>query len=120
MLFKKTLALASVTSVGLTSAQIVGDTTLYQPTYPSTIYCGWDCPINGEWLAVPQAFFNSYGCGTLVRLTYESGTPPWPTTVVPICDICTTCTSAEWEASPPVFGALGHGGASSLLVEYNI
>ncbi|KDQ13769.1 hypothetical protein BOTBODRAFT_33211 [Botryobasidium botryosum FD-172 SS1] len=118
-MFKNTLALVTLSTLaGLGASQIVGDITLYQLTYPESIHCGWSCPISGEWASVPQEIFDSYGCGVLVRLTYE--TAPFPTTVAPICDICTTCTDAEWEAPPVVFGELQHGTAPSLAVEYDI
>jgi len=125
MLFKKIFALASLTFAGFTAAQggPGGDVTIYQLTYPESIHCGWNCTIGGEWLSVPLDFFDIYGCGALVRLTYLDGPPPPPpppTTVAPICDICTTCTDSEWEAPPVVFGELGQGTAPSLPVRWDI
>ncbi|KDQ13768.1 hypothetical protein BOTBODRAFT_145951 [Botryobasidium botryosum FD-172 SS1] len=122
MSFKNILALITLfIFASLGAAQIVGNVTLSQyTTYPETIACGWSCPISGQWASVPQDIFDNYGCNVIVRLTYQIS-PTYPTDVVPICDVCTSCTDAYWEAPPVVFGELGYGTASSLYpVEYDI
>ncbi|KDQ13867.1 hypothetical protein BOTBODRAFT_188321 [Botryobasidium botryosum FD-172 SS1] len=115
-MFSKTLAFAALSAVSVAMAQIVGTVTL-APYTPSTIQCGINtCPISGEWVSVNQTFFNSYGCGTLVRLTTTDGTH---TTVAPVCDVCSTCTESFFEVPFVVLGELG-GGSAELTVNYDI
>jgi len=131
MQFKNALAFALLSLTGLAAAQIVGTALLSEETPGSETFCSSTCVTAGKFIGVSQAFFNSYGCGTIVSLTYQPpGTPPpSPITVdAPICFVCSGCTGApnvgpfSWIGSTVVMGDLEPGVANSppITVSWDI
>ncbi|KDQ17409.1 hypothetical protein BOTBODRAFT_648927 [Botryobasidium botryosum FD-172 SS1] len=92
MNFTKSIAFILLSAVSLAAAQIVGIALLSEETPGSETFCSTDCVKDGRFIGVSQAFFDDYGCGTNVALSYPADSTT-PTTVdAPICFVCAGCS----------------------------
>ncbi|KDQ17300.1 hypothetical protein BOTBODRAFT_53423 [Botryobasidium botryosum FD-172 SS1] len=130
MHFTKSIALALLSAAGLATAQIVGTALLSEETPGSETFCSSTCVKDGKFIGVSQAFFNDYGCGTTVALSYPADSKT-PTTVdAPICFVCAGCTgvpnavpgdpSDSWIGSTVVMGLFEPTDPEPITVSWNI
>jgi len=131
MQFKNSLAFALLALTGLASAQIVGTALLSEETPGSETFCSSTCVTSGKFIGVSQAFFDDYGCGTIVGLTYQPpGTPP-PSVInvdAPICFVCPGCTGIpnsgaepySWIGSTVVMGDFEPTNPAAITVSWDI
>ncbi|KDQ17410.1 hypothetical protein BOTBODRAFT_144239, partial [Botryobasidium botryosum FD-172 SS1] len=96
MHFTKSIAFALLSAAGLATAQIVGTALLSEETPGSETFCSPACVTAGKYIGVSQAFYNDYGCGTIVSLTYGSTTVD-----APICFVCAGCIGIPNSGAQP-------------------